>query len=717
MLFVSVVATLSLFSVAAMPKQDVAVELFYDGAWQDITANDDVFTDTPITIRRGQGDESAAFRPASISMRLANDDDMYRTSNPESPLYGKAGRNTPTRVSVGGAVRGIVESSSWAPDQTQDFRASPRRGKAWVDLQGGGLLQRIGQWTQMLRSPFHRVNSALSDLTGYWPMENEPQEATLTPEIAGSRTGTVRYVTAPSNDSPMGSEPLVKIGSQGFMEGYFATTGSTTNGWQLSWVMRLPIQPDGSTAIAPMEWELVDGSTGSLQWVGTSLWLFTFDASGGSQAEIVLDGSATDFTKWNMFRYKVSVSGGTATGEFSWYEDGGNIIGGSDTYSATTTSELKRWFVGIASGGENSETAYGHVLGTASTVSDLESDDRIQSFRGWVSEPASFRFSRLCSEFGILHYVSNSFDDSSPMGPQRPDSLPNLIREIVATEDAMLYDHLTELRLYFLSRYDRYNKTPALTLIPEDLPTLPREVTDDLDVHNVVTASQRDGGDYTATDDTGPLGTQDPPDGVGEYRQTVNVNVDDETTNLPQVANWWLRRGTVNLPRYPQLTIDLNAKPDLVSDVEAVDIGDVIEITGFRENTIRLHVLGYTETIGTHSRRIVFTCAPDQQFVTGVYDDVARYDSASTTLKTAVSSAATSLTFTTTDGNDLWSTTAEPYDVFIAGERITVTSMGSASGSGPYDQTATVTRAVNGISKALAAGEEIHIATPGRWAL
>jgi hypothetical protein len=52
------------------------------------------------------------------------------------------------RVKVGGTVRGVVEASSWAADQTQDFRATPRRGKAWVDVEGGGLLQRVGQWTE-----------------------------------------------------------------------------------------------------------------------------------------------------------------------------------------------------------------------------------------------------------------------------------------------------------------------------------------------------------------------------------------------------------------------------------------------------------------------------------------------------------------------------------------------------------------------------------------
>ena len=43
-------------------RLDVAVELFYDGAWHDLVRNDDVFT-TPIVIKRGQSDELRSCGP------------------------------------------------------------------------------------------------------------------------------------------------------------------------------------------------------------------------------------------------------------------------------------------------------------------------------------------------------------------------------------------------------------------------------------------------------------------------------------------------------------------------------------------------------------------------------------------------------------------------------------------------------------------------------
>ena len=82
----------------ASPLPDPVVELYYSGAWQDITA--DVVQDgIQITYAAG-GD------PASMTLTLLNTDGTYSPRNPTSPLYGLIGRNTPIRCSVAhGSVR------------------------------------------------------------------------------------------------------------------------------------------------------------------------------------------------------------------------------------------------------------------------------------------------------------------------------------------------------------------------------------------------------------------------------------------------------------------------------------------------------------------------------------------------------------------------------------------------------------------------------------
>jgi hypothetical protein len=699
-----------------LPKQNVALELYYDSAWNDVAAAAEVFAEDPIVIKRGQSDEGSAFRPCSITCQLNNATDKYRTSNPVSPLYGKAGRNTPMRVKVGGTVRGVVEASSWATDQTPDFRQTPQRGKAWVDVAGGGLLQRVGQWTEPLRSPFYTYNAALTTLAGYWSMEDARGSTKAATPVAGADNDLLLGVSFDSQQRPPGSGPVADVVLQDASS--FTFTGGSPNstaGWQYSVVVNMASLGGGFTT--PMLLIMQDGSSVafSLNDATNETTLLAADANTTTRFETT-NAWPTGYQwsgRWIMLHMEATYAAGTTTitagyraiDEDTWYFPSG-------TYAGVPSS----LFAASGSGFPDS-SSFGHVTGTVGTSEDLSSEDRFTAFRGHAGETAAVRFGRLCDLKGIPYYVSASWADSMPMGAQGVDTFPNLLKEIVDTEDGLLFDHQTEIRLYFMCRVDRYNQTPALDLSPTDLPGLPVEVTDDLNVHNLVTASQRDGADATAEDSTGPLGTQPPPDGAGEYKQTIDVNLDEPDYELPQVANWWLRRGTVNLPRFPQVTIDLAAKPSLITAVEAVDVGDVITITGFREYTIRLHVLGWTETIGTHTRTITFTCAPDQQFVVGVYDSTSsRYDLRTSVLNAAKDSTTTTMTFKQTD-DESWSTTAVPYDVMMGGEQITVTAMGSRSGTGPWLQAATVVRSVNGIVKSQATNEPVHIATPGRWAL
>jgi hypothetical protein len=682
-----------------LPKQEVTIELFYDGAWQDLTADDEVFSD-PIVIKRGQSDEGSAFRPCTIACSLNNASDKFRVSNPLSPLYGKAGRNTPLRVSVGGTVRGIAEASSWVADQDQDFRAYPPRGKAWVDVDAGGVLQRVGQWTEPLRSAFRYFNDQISGLVGYWPMEDARGALLARSALDGTENVGMVGQSFGSQNSPPGGGTGVDVGS-GSAAGFQFTPGNvaSTAGWEYSVAVYLG-DMESSVAWSTMTAHAMNGIHVSafVSESDQSLDLQITDASFSSLFDTTFSTGVSFRGRWVLWHMRCTVAAGTVTVGVSWRGvDDPGWVGVSGTYSGTVTSDLYQAFVNLPPG-----STYGHVIGAAGAP-NLDSSGRFDAFLGHPGELAAVRFGRLLDQEGIGYYVSDGWASSMPMGPQRPDPLPNHLKEIVDTEDGLLFDHGSELKLFLLCRADRTNQTPALTLTPADLPKLPAEATDDLGTANVVTASQHDGGDVTAIDDTGPLGTQPPPAGIGEKKQTVNVNVADEASDLPQVANWWLRRGTVNLPRYPQLTIDLNAlnaQPSLIADIEAIDVGAVIEITDFREYTVRLHVLGWTETPGTHTRIITFTCAPDQQFNVGVLD-ANRLQASFTVVFPALDATATTLTLFTGEPGEQWRTGSNGVHILLGGEEIILGTVGARTGTNPYSQVVTgCTRAVNGIRKA-----------------
>lgn len=695
-----------------MPKQTVGVELFYGGSWVDVASLNDVYADTPIVIKRGQSDEGSPLRPCSISCSLANDDDRYRTSNPLSPLYGLAGRNTPARVKVGGVIRGAAEAASWAAQETPDFRVSPPRGKAWVDMDAGGLLARIGQWTEPLRSPYYTYNAAMTGLAGYWPLEDP--RGTVAPAfspVAGARNPFLRGAAFDSQLRPPGSGPLVDV-SNGYSQfNFVGGSASAVNGWQYGFTVYLPGL--GGTFWTPVNVRLLNGYTISVSF-DDSLHNLTILVSGASGATVTTSTVNWDpyvfIYRWINFYLTSTQSGGTVTIGFSWRGVGDdNLTGFSGSY-AGSTSNLDIGFMSNMPEG----STLGHVIGTVGVVDDLEFAGRFEAFLGYPGETVADRFARLCTLKNVPYTILGTAAESYPMGPQQVATFADQLKEMMLTEDGLIFDDGDAIALVFMLRNARYNQSVALALVPSDLPARPTENSDDLGVHNIITASQAAGTDYTVQDSTGPLGSQSPPNGFGEARDKVDVNVFSEATDLPQQANWWLRRGTVELPRFPQVTVDLNAKPSLIAAVNAVEVGSVITITGMREYVIRLFVIGWTETIGTHTRTITFTCVPDQQFQAGIWD-ARRWDLKTSTMNAAAGPGVTAIVLKQTD-DEAWSSTSS-YNLLISGELVTVTAMGARVGSGPWTQAATVTRAVNGIAKTLPAGAAVHVSAPGRWAL
>jgi hypothetical protein len=79
-------------------KSGVIVELFIDGTWVDVTADDDVYTRDPISISRGRANEAGQVDASKFNFTLDNRDGVYSPRNPNSPYFDKIGRNTPARI-------------------------------------------------------------------------------------------------------------------------------------------------------------------------------------------------------------------------------------------------------------------------------------------------------------------------------------------------------------------------------------------------------------------------------------------------------------------------------------------------------------------------------------------------------------------------------------------------------------------------------------------
>jgi len=688
----------------------VLVEAYYDGTFHDVTSE---VKEGTIAVSQGLT-ELRDLRPNSLSFVFEDPSAKWNPLNPMSPLYGKVGRAMPVRLTVDGTVKGNYEAVKYEPDQTVEFQESPPRGRRWVTFRAEGMLRRIGRWTTPLRSPMFRQISSYSTLVGHWSMEDGPEAITASNSLAGYPAALTDGVEYGQSDTPAGASSTMKWDTNGVdtrLYGKFKTAPGVEE-WQFVFSYRLTETIPG-TASQLMAWNTSNGYRWYLNVSSGSYTITTQDNTGSTLGTITV-GWGLDPSTWTTMVIAATVSAGTVTMTATWYPQGAGVFYTTNYAFSGTTGYLTTW---RSNGNLATLNGYlSHVFGTSTTADTALSFAGYRAFDGYVGETAGARFDRLCDEEGVTRAKLGSNSDTIGMGRQRADTFLNLLKEVAVTDEAMIFDRKSGLGLTMRTRRNLYTQTPALELTyPDDLAPPLQEVIDDQDIANVVTVKNSEGGEATVADDSSSMGTQAPPDGVGEYKLSLEVSVGNED-DLELIAGWNLARGTLAGARYPEVTIDFDAVPSLTSDVDGLVLGDILTIAGRNPDVISLLVLGISETIGQKRRIVSFTCVPaDVLQALGKYD-TARYDSSSTTLAEDLTTSETGVDITTAL-DEAWDTTTTPYDVAVGGEVMRCTSVTSPAGSGPYTQTMTVTRSVNGVIKTHSTGAQLRLAAPSRYAL
>jgi hypothetical protein len=602
------------------------------------------------------------------------------------------------------------EVSSWKPNETLGY-VPGSRGDRWTDVQCGGVLQRLGQWAKVTRSPMYRNISGRATsgaLLGYFPLQDAAGATALANVAPGGVAGVASGVTFATGTPPAGSDPLLALQAVSKVSGRFVKPTGTPNGWVISWVFRTAL-------VAPSEQQVISWITSNgLRWYVTvtssnyTLYVLSPDGITVLVSHGVIFGAGADPTGAPiLMRVKASTSAGVVTAETAWYVQDGPLYGITDTFSGSA-STLQSW-----SSSGNPATAgmmLGHVYAVAGITDDLLTYNTRAAFNGYRGEKAGRRFLRLLQDAGVFASVIGDPDNTLAMGAQKSDTLPNQLKEIEDTDDALIFDDKVYLGVTMRTRASMYNQTPKLALVKSDLVMPLEKKTDDLVTGNVVTVTNRSGSEFTATLLAGAGSVQDPPVGVGEYEKQVKVNVSADSA-LPGLAGWYLSRWSDVSARYPSISLDLDGKPGLEVAASLIDVGDLITVSGLGPDLVSLIVVGTEETsAGPYRRLITFNTRPATVYAPAVYNGTKRYDALTTTLGVARDAVQVAWTFSSTALGDCWSTTATPYDVAVNGEVVRVTAMGAATGTGPYTQAATVTRGINGAAKAHSVGEQIHVA-------
>jgi hypothetical protein len=202
-----------------MAVPDARVELQIGGDWVDVT--DDVLHDRTIRYSWGRRAEGSVRDPSAASFTLRNPTGLYSGRNPNSPNHGLLNRNTPVRLSHGGASRALVLTNGVAggattPDTAAlditgdiDVRADVTPG-AWGGVTSTSNWEIAGKYDTtgnqrswlLIQFRWSANGSALNIYTSSVPVPWAPGErgavrATLDVDN-GSGGFTVTFYTAPT---------------------------------------------------------------------------------------------------------------------------------------------------------------------------------------------------------------------------------------------------------------------------------------------------------------------------------------------------------------------------------------------------------------------------------------------------------------------------------------------------------------------------------------
>ena len=725
---------------SAVARQDLTAALYYDAGsgadWQDVP----VSARQVVAMTRGAAADGQDSPPGTAAATLDDQTREYSPLNVTSSLYGRTGRNTPLQLAVGGTVRSTTEVSDWDPEESADGRV------AWTGMSAAGVLRRLGQGKTPLRTPNSRAVTAAGP-AAHWPLDDGRDSDQAASGLAGgtamTETGGVGFgaVPGPGGGGALVAEVVKDSAYTGGLSAPVAVTSST--GWTVDVWFRATAAADDSNAVLAA-WT-VSGTYGAVDWT-----MYVAKIAGVHGVVVVADHdplSSTSFNEtgdgivdgdWHMVRMSVTQDDpDTITAQL--YFDGA----ASDSFTDSPyTAGVPRWvYLGDDARPFSSFTltatesaAVAEVVVWPTPDPSLSAADAYSAGRGWIGEAAGRRFLRLGVELGITTTVVGDPDDTQPMGIQPRDTPLRALADCVKTDVGLMFEPADSLGVVMRTGRDLANQTVALALDYTQIKagTLKPQLGSK-GAYNDVTAKRATGGQARAVLETGRMSVLDAPDGMGRVERQVDVNPASDATLLA-LAQAYLHRGIADEPRWPAVVVELtSAAPALIAAVEAVDIGDLVTISGlpahWTPDLARLIVVGIQESVPTHARRVGLVCIPAQPFEVGLVgeDDGSSdlrgqaVDTDRSTLASGINETATSLSVAST--GTVWSTNADGWSTSlngtdpdgrtglhlrIGGELMRVTNI--TGGTSP--QTFTVVRSVNGVVKSHLAGAEVHAAYP-----
>lgn len=716
------------------------VELQLDSVWIDISAY--VYYRDRIHITRGTADETSSQQPQTCTMTINNADGRFTPLNPSSPYFGLLAVNTPLRVSrLWNGIRWYRfygEVSTWPT--TWDISGND----VYSQITASGITRRLTQGTQPPQSAMYRGTVRLTDapVVAYWPCEDIAGSATLASAVTGVPPLQIAGTPTLASDSSYAcSQAIPSMGTGTFYTYIPSYTNASGAAFSVYFLCTIPSGgiTDGSIlarftssgTVTTWECYYLAANSGTIALRG-------FNAAGTK----AVDTAPQLSTGYNGTMMRIGINIADSAGSVSAtlntlrLDPAQNIVLFNFwTTTAATANTGVITSITIAPGRGLSGVTIGHVTVQAGAPAFFGQLNL--PMVAWVNEDPAVRFFRLVTEEGlgleenprpIVTFITalvgtpGGYDRFTGLGHQVPNPVLTSITDAANGRLGILYEPRNQLGIGYRDK-DLYNQSARLTLDASlhQLSGPLNPVYDDQHLRNDWTVTRTGGSSVRATVSSGTNSVQSSPAGVGEYGDSTQVNVAYDF-NLGDQAHWRAYVGTVNQARYPQLSINLRHPTFTSSDTMmyaalSTGIGDRLDVINVEEwippDPISQIVRGYQEILGTFEHDMVFNCTPASVYqIFTVADPVrGRLDTDGCKLQLGAGISDPTITVVTAAAYPTWTTNPAdwPFDIRVTGERMTVTAVGAPSGQ---VQVLTVTRAVNGVTKTHAAGEDVHIFQP-----
>lgn len=602
-------------------------------------------------------------------------------------------------------VRFVGEIASWTP------RWDTGGKDVTTQVEAAGVLRRLGVGSIPTKSPMFREFTSPgrveTGIHAYWPMEDGADATKIGSAVSGHPPMTYTAgVTLAAYDGWVASGPVPTLtsGRLRVMVPSYLRSGNTS---QLGLFCRIP------EAGTISEQRIVSWSTTAT----AEIWSIVVNTSGAVAVRVYDE----DGTKVHDSGFSATAINGrdvylvmlvTQNLGDSFYDllvvDIARSLPTSVPDNVSSYSEITNTVVGYQPGiitqvrmGEDAGmngTALGHlVIGRSTTAFNASAGTLV----GWNGEEGPSRVSRIGTEENVHSYTTGPGDEQC--GTQPSGTALDVMRAAGEVDEGILAEQRSILGIRYVTRSSMYNQPAALVLDytgDDGLVTPLEPVDDDQAVTNDVTVSRTSGSSARVTQDTGPLSTLPPPNGIGLYDTAATLNLLDDDQPIEH-AGWRLHLGTWDETRFPRVSVNLANAPHMIEDAAAVDTGSRIQVTNppvwLPPDTLDLLVQGYSETLDQFVWEITYNCTPARPF------DVAWTGSTSTAtssaefawldtdgseLAEALDTTETSVDVYTTAGYRWTPFVADtPFDWRVSGEVMTVTAPGALLNSNPFFDT------------------------------